>query len=167
MMLCFFASWSRSDLIALYSLAAGVVGITIAIWTLHRGNLNASVATMIPLNAEIRTVFEDYLDSFHNVSFTTYEELQAVSLRIKLKLERLLNVLEIAAAILQENSLSGVSNLLMRDYLERVLNTLLADDRTRSAFADMIRVPGTYACIQGFLDKVATKKSHSPAATTA
>ena len=160
-MLDCFHSWTRGDLIGLFSLVAGVVSVPVAIWTLHRGNLNASVATMIPLNAEIRSMFEDYLGSFHDLSFTTQEELQAATLRIRLKLERLLNVLELAAAILNEGSLSGVSSLLMRSYLERVLNTLLDDDLTKTAFKDMIREPGTYVYIQGFLQEVASKKNNS------
>jgi predicted Zn-dependent peptidase len=166
-MLACLQSWSRGDLIGLFSLVAGVISVPVAIWTLHRGNLNSSVATMIPLNAEIRSMFEDYLASFQDLSFTTQEELQAATLRIKLKLERLLNVLELAAAILNEKSLSGVSSLLMRSYLERVLNTLLEDDLTKNAFKEMIREPGTYAYIQGFLQEVASKKTRTTTSITA
>jgi uncharacterized membrane protein YccC len=63
--------WSRGDLIALWSLIGTAIAVAISlgavfivIRTLRRGNKNSSVATMIPLNAEIRQMWADYIDSF-------------------------------------------------------------------------------------------------------
>jgi hypothetical protein len=106
-------SWSRGDLIAFWSLIIGIIAIVLALLTLRRGNKNSSVASMIPLNAEIRGMWDQYISSFASVDFTTVLELETLEREIALKLEQLMNVLEIAAAIEVEGTLSGVSRVLM------------------------------------------------------
>ena len=74
-----------------------------------------------PLHTEIRERWEEYLASFSfrasgltdgcDVNWATIEE------HVAGKLERLMNVLEIAAAVEVEGTLSGVSGIRMRDYL--------------------------------------------------
>jgi hypothetical protein len=106
------AEWNRGDLIALWSLILGALAVVVAIGTLRRGNKNSSVASMIPLNAEIRSMWDEYIDSFANMNFKSPAEFVAFERNIKAKLERLMNVLEIAAAIEVEGTLSGVSAFL-------------------------------------------------------
>lgn len=144
-------AWSRGDIISLSSLIAGTLAILVAVSTLHRGNLNASVASMIPLNAEIRDMYEQYIAAFSNIQFTTALELESLEREITTKLERLMNVLELAAAIEVEGTLSGISRVLMRDYLRRMLDILISDGYTNSKVSDLLQDENTYIFIRRFL----------------
>lgn len=75
-------TWSRGDIIAFWSLIGtaiaipiGLIGVVIAILTLRRGNKNSSVATMIPLNAEIRQRWSEYDDALSTIHFKDDAEL--------------------------------------------------------------------------------------------
>ncbi len=144
-------AWSRGDLIALWSLILGIIAVVFAIYTLHRGNLNSSVASMIPLNAEIREMWDQYVDSFASPPLDTPLELETIERTIATKLERLMNVLELAAAIEVEGTLSGVSHQLMRDYLRRMLDIVISDDYTNSKVSDLLQDENTYIFIRRFL----------------
>jgi|GEM_PF-3535844 len=144
-------SWSHGDIIDLSSLIVGTLAILVAFFTLHRGNLNASVASTIPLNAEIRDMYEQYIAAFSNIQFTTALELESLETEITTKLERLMNVLELAAAIEVEGTLSGVSRVLMRDYLRRMLDILISDGYTNSKVSNLLQDENTYIFIRRFL----------------
>ncbi len=147
--------WSRGDLIAIWSLIGGFTAVLIAILTLRRGNKNSSVASMIPLNAEIRDMWDEYIASFTSLDFTTSLELEALEREISTKLERLLNVLELAAAIEVEGTLSGVSRVLMRDYLSRMLDIIISDDYTNARVSELLQDDSTFIFIRRFLKKSA------------
>jgi hypothetical protein len=141
-------SWSRGDRIAFWSLIIGVVG---TFFTLRRGNKNSSVASMIPLNAEIRDRLDQYNSSFANIGFETELELEASERTVALKLEQLMNVLELAAAIEVEGTLSGVSRDLMSDYLQRTLEDLIRNDYTSSKVSSLLQNQKDYLYIRRFL----------------
>jgi hypothetical protein len=139
-------TWTRGDLIAFWSLigtagavAIGLIAVVIAILTLRRGNKNSSVASMIPLNAEIRQMWSEYAETFANLDFKDDTELVALERTISVKLQRMMNVLEIAAAIEVEGTLSGVSRVLMRDYLERMLTIIIRDDYTNAKASELLQ----------------------------
>ncbi len=106
---------------------------------------------MIPLNAEIREMWEQYVESFGSAPSETALELETLERGIATKLERLMNVLEIAAAIEVEGTLSGVSRQLMRDYLRRMLDIIISDDYTNSRVSDLLQDEKTYIFIRRFL----------------
>jgi hypothetical protein len=146
--------WGRADAIALATLVLGLIAFGLAWWTLHRGNLNSSVASMIPLNAEIRQMQDELVSVFP--SEEVLEELNEAQLSelentFRSKLERLLNVLEISAAIDVERTLSGVSRKLMSGYLERTLSSLMSDDYTSSKISGLLQDAETYIYIRKFL----------------
>lgn len=144
-------SWSRGDLIAFWSLIIGVIAVALALFTLRRGNKNSSVASMIPLNAEIRDMWDQYTSSFTSIEFNTVLELRTLEREIALKLEGLMNVLEIAAAIEVEGTLSGISRVLMRDYLRRTLEDIIRNDYTSAKVSDLLQDQNTYVYIRRFL----------------
>jgi hypothetical protein len=144
-------AWSRADLIALSALVVGIVGVVFAILTLRRGNKNSSVASMIPLNAEIRDMYDMYTQSFANVQFNTAIELEILEREIATRLEKLMNVLELSAAIEVEGTFSGVTRVLMRDYLQRILEDLIADDYTSNKVSELLQDESTYIFIRRFL----------------
>lgn len=145
--------WGRGDVIALWSLILGVLAIIVAIFTLRRGNKNSSVASMIPLNAEIRNTWDEFIDSFQTMDFSSPAEFVEFERNIRNKLERLMNVLEIAAAIEVEGTLSGVSQDLMSDYLRRILDDIISDDYTNAKVSDLLQDETTYIYIRRFLKK--------------
>jgi hypothetical protein len=148
-------AWSRADRIALWTLIAGVFGIWIAWRTLRRGNRNSSVASMIPLNAEIRDMYDQYIEIFSSAQFQTPLELEILEREIADRLEKLMNVLEMSAAIQVERTFSGVSRTLMSEYLKRVLEDLLADDYTSNKVSGLLQDDRTYLYIRHFLDRTA------------
>jgi hypothetical protein len=163
-------TWSRGDLIAFWSLigngiavAIALIALFIAIHTLRRGNKNSSVATMIPLNAEIRQMWAKYDDALASIDFKNDEELAALEEKIAVKLQDLMNVLEIAAAIELEGTLSGVSRVLMRDYLEQMLDMIIRDDYTNAKVSDLLQDETTYIFIRRFLKKTVPPNSILPA----
>jgi hypothetical protein len=148
--------WSRGDLLAAWSLGLAVFGVIAALYALHRGNLNASVASMIPLNAEIREAWKRFLDSFpdpEKLKDATPVQIQAFIRQNDTQLEHLMNVLEIAAAITIEGTLVGVSNELMRDYVERTLESLLKDGYTSLRITVLLQNDQTFYHIRRFLNK--------------
>jgi hypothetical protein len=64
-----------------------------------------------------------------------------------------MSVLEIAAAISVEGTLVGVSNELMRDYVERTLNSLLSDGYTSVRIKGLLQNGETFYYIRRFLNK--------------
>ena len=148
-------AWSRGDIISLIALIVSGVAFLLALYTLHRGNLNSSAASMIPLHTEIRERWEEYLASFSfrasgltdgsDVNWATIEE------HVAGKLERLMNVLEIAAAVEVEGTLSGVSGILMRDYLRRMLDTIISDRYTNEQVSRLLQDDTTFLFIRRFI----------------
>jgi len=162
-------TWSRGDIIAFWSLIwtaitvpIGLLAVVIAILTLRRGNNNSSVATMIPLNAEIRQMWSEYDDTLSNINFKNDAELAALDDKITVQLQNLMNVLEIAAAIEVEGTLSGVSRILMRDYLEQMLMIIIRDDYTNAKVSELLQDETTYIFIRRFLKKTVPSNSILP-----
>jgi hypothetical protein len=155
-------AWTRGDLIGFWSLVFGVLAVIVAIFTLRRGNKNSSVASMIPLNAEIREMWDQYTASITSIAFTSLQELEVLELEVLSKLERLMNVLEIAAAIEVEGTLSGVSRVLMRDHLERLLNEIMDNDYTSAQVSRLFQDETTYIFIRRFLKKNAPLSTALP-----
>ena len=108
---------------------------------------------MIPLNAEIRGMWNDYVSALSNMDrdINTPEELAIFERNMRDRLERLMNVLEIAAAIEVEGTLSGVSRILMSDYLRRVLDDIISDAYTNSKVSELLQDDETYLYIRRFL----------------
>ncbi|HZP04785.1 MAG TPA: hypothetical protein VFB43_07790 [Terracidiphilus sp.] len=128
---------SSSDQIALASGVVSAIALIVAVYAIFKGNRNSSVATLISLSESCRSAWNRFLAATTDDD-RTYE------------LAELMNTLEIAAAILNEDSLAGVSKTLLRAYLEQVL-TLLRNNAFASAqIEQMLSVPDTFECIQKF-----------------
>ncbi len=108
---------------------------------------------MIPLNAEIRDMWDGYVSSFTTIGTKSPYEFSQLEREILVKLERLMNVLELAAAIEVEGTLSGVSRILMSDYLRRTLDDIISDDYTNSKVSELLQDDTTYIFIRRFLRK--------------
>jgi hypothetical protein len=108
---------------------------------------------MIPLNAEIRDMWDEFIASFKTMDFASVADFLEFERNIKNKLERLMNVLEIAAAIEVEGTLSGVSRDLMSDYLRRVLDDIISDDYVNARVSELLQDDTTYIYIRRFLKK--------------
>jgi hypothetical protein len=148
--------WSRGDLLAAWALGLAVVGVIAGLYTLHRGNLNASVASMIPLNAEIREAWKRYLESYptpDKLNDATPTQIRAFIRENDTQLEYLMNVLEIAAATSVEGTLIGVSNELMSGYVDRTLNSLLSDGYASVRIKGLLQDSQTFIYIRRFLNK--------------
>jgi len=109
---------------------------------------------MLSLNGEIREMWDQYVSSFPDqqvVDNATPEELAGFEETIRTRLENLMNILEIAAAIEVEGTLSGVSRVLMRDYLRRMMNTIIGDEYTNPRVSGLLQDGHTFIFIRRFL----------------
>lgn len=126
-----------SDLIALLSLIVAFLAIWVALLAIYKGNRNASVATLVTLYEASRQAFQRFL-SADTENAKRYE------------LCELMNLLEIAAAILNERSFAGVSKEIQREYLNEVLELLIGDQYARDTIDNMLSAPSTFAHIRKF-----------------
>lgn len=126
-----------SDQIALWSLAVAILALSVAALAIYKGNRNASVATLVTLYEASRQAFQRFL-SAKTEGDKRYE------------LCELMNLLEIAAAILNERSFAGVSKEIQREYLNEVLELLIGNDYARETIDDMLSSPSTFAHIRKF-----------------
>lgn len=128
---------SPSDQIALASGIVSTIALVVALYAIYKGNRNSSVATLISLSESCRSGWNRFLEASTDDQ-RVYE------------LAELMNTLEIAAAILNEDSLAGVSRTLLKAYLEQAL-TLLRNNAFASAqIEQMLTTPDTFECIQKF-----------------
>jgi argonaute-like protein implicated in RNA metabolism and viral defense len=100
-----------------------------------------------------RSTWDEFVASFQSMDFASPAEFADFERNIKNKLERLMNVLEIAAAIEVEGTLSGVSRALMSDYLRRILDDIIGDDYTNAKVSELLQDDSTYIFIRRFLKK--------------
>lgn len=126
-----------SDQIALLSLTVAVLAFIAALLAIYKGNRNASVATLVTLYEASRQGFKRFL-SAKNDDEKRYE------------LCELANLLEIAAAILNERSFAGVSKKIQREYLNEVLDLLIEDKYARETIEGMLSATSTYEHIRKF-----------------
>jgi hypothetical protein len=126
---------NASDWIAIASAAIALIALVVAIYAIRRGNLNASVATLVTLNDGFRQgwqrVFSAGADRDHEFA-------------------ELLNLLEIGCGIHKEKSLVGVSRELSREYIEQVILLMEEDDDSRRQIEKAINTPKTFKYIAWF-----------------
>jgi len=126
-----------SDQIALASGIVSVIALVVAVYAIRKGNKNSSVATLISLSESCRAAWNRFLSAPNNDD-RAYE------------LAELMNTLEIAAAIVNEDSLAGVSKTLLRAYLEQVITLLKNNAFASEQIEHMLSEPKTFESIQRF-----------------
>lgn len=126
-----------SDQIAVLSLAVAILALLVAMLAIYKGNRNASVATLVTLYEASRQAFQRFL-SAKTDDAKRYE------------LCELMNLVEIASAILNERSFVGVSREIQREYLNEVLELLIGDTWARETIDKMLSAPSTFAHIRKF-----------------
>lgn len=126
-----------SDHTALLSLIVAILALLVALLAIYKGNRNASVATLVTLYEASRQAFQRFLSA-------------ETENRKRYELCELMNLLEIAAAILNERSFVGVSREIQREYLNEVLELLIDDKYARETIDNMLSAPSTFAHIRKF-----------------
>jgi len=126
-----------SDQIALLALIVAILALVVAMLAIYKGNRNASVATLVTLYEASRQAFQRYLS----------EKAEDAK---RYELCELMNLLEIAAAILNERSFAGVSKEIQREYLNEVLELLIGDKYARETIDNMLSAPTTFEHIRKF-----------------
>lgn len=159
------ATLDTSDRFALYSLIVALAATILALAALRRGNRNSSIASMIPLNSELREMWDNYIAAFPKIEedeLLTAEQIAEIESGLLTQLANLMNVLEIAAAIEVEGTLSGVSRILMRDVLQRLLSDILGDQSTSEKVSSLLQDENTFYYIRRFLRKTMSESVTYP-----
>jgi hypothetical protein len=141
--------WLRADKLAAWTLGITVVGLLIALKTLRRGNLNASVSTASSLMAGIQTSLYEYIGSIPDDLEAEPSEDQKNQMTEKLEI--LMNQLEMASAIYIERSLVGLSGMLVRKYLEEVLNLIVKNEYVCAEIKNLLHDKATFRYIRWFM----------------
>jgi hypothetical protein len=126
-----------ADWIALWSLVIAVLALIAALWAIFKSNRNSSVATLVTLLEATREAWKRY--------FNEQEPDEKWS-----ELCEIMNLLEIAAAILNERSFAGVSKSLVREYLNEAVSLLRDDECASADIEKMFTAPTTFEHIQRF-----------------
>ena len=122
--------------IAVVGAVLTVFGLGIAVWTLRRGNKNASAAMVLTINENFRQAWARVLGSTGKTR--------------AFELHELLNLIETVCAIHQERSLTGVSRKLVETYLCEILRIIGKDLEVRRAIANMRNAPTTFEHLRAF-----------------
>lgn len=125
-----------SDWIAAASGVVSLVALVVALHAVRRSNLNSSVATLVALNGGFSQGWQRYLTAPEEAKDYEFSEL--------------LNLLEIACAILCEKSLFGISRELSREYVEHVILLIEGDADARRRLEDAIHSPTTFKYIRHY-----------------
>ena len=136
-----------ADWIALASLVVALAALAVAFYAIYKGNRNSSVATLVTLNDGFRQAWSRF------ISAVKAEDEEAKYF----ELAELMNLLEIACGIQSEKSLSGMSNQVVKDYLEQALKLLIGNEYTNQQIPQMLHQPSTFINIKKFIN---AKRSH-------
>lgn len=129
---------NSSDLIAAASLGVAFSALGVSWYGIRRANKTTSAATLATLNEAFRESWDRFFRA--DAGSKTYE------------LAELLNLFEIACASYAENSLSGNSRKLLKDYLDRILRTLVKNDEVKQVVTtQLLQSPETFIFIKRFL----------------
>lgn len=135
---------SAADKIALWSLVVAiaalfiaVVSLVVAAYAIRKGNRNSSVATMLTLSEAAREAWKRFLSS-KDEDERSHE------------LAELMNLLEVACGMLNEGSIVGISNELLRELLKQELDLIDGDEFSKREIAKLLSAPHTFAEIRKF-----------------
>lgn len=135
---------SPTDKIELWSLVVGVVALfvaavslIVAVYAIRKGNRNSSVATMLTISEAARGAWKRFLSAKDNDT-RSYE------------LAELMNLLEVACAMVNERSIAGASEELLRELLRQELDLIDNDDYAKREIATMLSAPHTFEEIRKF-----------------
>jgi hypothetical protein len=133
------SAMSSSDLIATASLIIALAALAVALYAIFKGNRNSSVASMVTLNEAFRQAWPRFLNA------TSEEEK-------RYELAELVNLFEIACGIQNENTFTGISNRLLKAYLEEVLKLLVGSQYASEQITTLMSQPDTFQNIRKFLN---------------
>ena len=119
------------DPIAGASIFISLLALIVAVFAIYKGNRNSSVATLVTLIEASRQAWQRFL-SAETDEIKWYE------------LADLMNLLELASAILNEKSFAGVSKDLLSDYLNEAVFLLRNNQYAETAIERMFSTPTTF-----------------------
>ena len=141
---------STSDWLAIASLAVAIAAMGVSIFAILRANKTTSAATLVTLNEGFRQAWERCLQKQQEPGIPKYD------------LAELLNLLEIGCAIYLENSLTGNSRELMREYLGSSLALLIKTEAVNDQAFLLLQTEKTFSFIKQFLKEKPPDMSITP-----
>jgi len=128
-----------ADWIALASLIVAFIALFVAVYAIRKGNRNASVATLV-------TIYEAFREAWRRFRQETDPAERDI------EFADLMNTLEIACAILNEKSFSGVSRKLMETYLDEVLKEMKNNTYANAQINSLFSAPTTFEHIRHYYE---------------
>jgi hypothetical protein len=135
---------STADKVALWSLAVSAVALfvaavslIVAVYAIRKGNRNSSVAIMLAISEAAREAWKRFRSATDNDT-RSYE------------LAELMNLLEVACAMVNERSIAGASKGLLQELLLQELDLIDSDDNAKQEIAKLLSAPHTFEHIRKF-----------------
>jgi hypothetical protein len=112
-----------ADKLAIAGLLVSTFGFALAVWTLEKGNRNASAGAVLTLNENFRSAWARWCDAAPDKK--NYE------------LHDLLNLVEVATTLYNDRAYAGRSKGMMEKYLKSILNLMDSSETMRAALRPM------------------------------
>lgn len=135
-----------ADWIALASLAVAFASLGFSYYAIRKSDINASAAMLVTLSEAFREGWDRVLSSIKTIQKDPNSE----DTRYK-SFSELLNLFEVACAIINEKSIAGFSKQMIHKYLVGSLGLIVANDYARNQIPTMFTDETTFEHIKGFI----------------
>jgi hypothetical protein len=132
--------------VAVASLVAAIVSVYVAVRAIRRSGKNASAAMLVTLSEAFRGGWERVIASIKDLQ----KGPDAEDTRYK-TFSELLNLFEIACAIMNEESIEGFSKQIIHKYLVDSLGLIVGNDYARTQIPHMLTDETTFEHIKAFI----------------
>ena len=130
--------------VACVGLATAIGGTCFAVYTLRRGNRNASASLVYGMQVGFMQAFDSYLTETDGD-------------RLVLKMNNIMTLVEVSAAIHCDDALAGKSGDVMKEYLRDILTMIAGRDDLVEMVREMRHAPNVFIYLDKFIDSMAAK----------
>lgn len=135
--------------VAFLGLILAIVAIGVSVVAVRRSDRNASASTLVALYEGLRGAWERYLDEGDDG-------------RRAFQFAELINLIELACAVVVDGAVHGAARELLEEYLAEVLLILVEDAEACERIAALRGQPNTFKYLRRFMMTAASKRRLSP-----
>ena len=135
-----------ADWVALTSLIVALASLVVSYYAIRKSDINASAAMLVTLSEAFRSAWDRVLEAIKS----NRESPSAEDTRYK-AFSELLNIFEVACAIINEKSIAGFSKQIIHNYLVDSLGLIVANDYAKSQIPKMLTDETTFEHIKSFI----------------
>lgn len=131
---------------ALASLVVASASLGVSYYAIRKSDINASAAMLVTLSEAFRSAWDRVLEAIK----TNRENPSTEDTRYK-AFSELLNIFEVACAIINERSIAGFSKRMIHQYLVESLGLIVVNDYAKGQIPKMLTDETTFEHIKAFI----------------